>query len=68
MWAPPRCCSIENAILSLTKQILASPGTPAQYCCADLATAALGAGKHVYVEKPLADTPGKVEQVVAAQE
>ena len=34
---------------------------------ADLAAAALRAGKHVYVEKPLADTVEKVEQVVAAQ-
>ena len=33
-----------------------------------LATEALQAGKHVYVEKPLADTPEKVEKVVAAQE
>ena len=34
---------------------------------APLAIEALRAGKHVYVEKPLADTPEKVAQVVAAQ-
>lgn len=35
---------------------------------AELAAEVLRAGKHVYVEKPLADTPEKVESVVAAQE
>ncbi len=34
---------------------------------ARLAAEALRAGKHVYVEKPLADTPEKVEEVVAAE-
>jgi predicted dehydrogenase len=54
------------------RQLLADPEVDAVVVAtkedmqARLAAEALRAGKHVYVEKPLADTPEKAEQVVAA--
>lgn len=46
-----------DAVVVATKEDMQAP----------LTVEALNAGKHVYVEKPLADTPEAVESVVAAQ-
>ncbi len=47
-----------EAVVVATKETMQAP----------LTIEALQAGKHVYVEKPLANTPDEVRQVVAAQE